>query len=408
MANLFDRRFGLAMTVAAAMLCPAGMGALDITDAYSPRNTERPQRKSTRFIVLHTTEGPLKGSLDKIRRNGEAHYVVAPNGAVYRCIAKHRMAWHSGRSMWDGLTNLDLCSIGIEVVGYHNQDISESQYVALRELLKELKAAYNVPDDRVLTHSMVAYGAPNRWHTHSHRGRKRCGMQFARASVRRKLGLASQPLFDPDVRAGRLVNADPYLAKVLYGTAHEQDVAVTRFTAEDTFVVSKTRSAWDIARDQYNSAETVYVYPDGTRKRGHEITNWKAMQIGVRVIMSQSPNENEPEGVRIIGRDGDTVADIAGTEYNTARTIYFLADGRVKQGNELTDAQLRALPSGTRLLVGYAHGGYVTARRSAFDICGEKWDYASTYYRLADGALKSGDQIDAKSIPPRTMVFFRQ
>jgi N-acetylmuramoyl-L-alanine amidase len=393
---------------AAGLLGPLGAAGLEITDAYSPRNTERPRRKATQFIILHTTEGALKGSLDKIRRNGEAHYVVAPNGQVYRCIARHRIAWHAGRSMWDNLANLDLYSIGIEVVGYHNQAISESQYKALRELLAELKQIYKVPDERILSHSMVAYGVPNRWHSHSHRGRKRCGMQFARNDVRRKLGLKKQPLFDPDVRAGRLVNADPYLAKVLYGTAHEQAEAVTHFTGADAFLISPTRSAWDIARDQYNSASTVYVYPDGTRKHGNEISDWKAMRPGVRVVLGQTQNENEAEGFKVLGRDGDSALDLAGAEHNTARTIYFLTDGRVKQGNELTAAQLRALDRGTKLLVGYIHGGYVTARRSAFDICGEKWDYASTYYRLADGSLRSGDQMDETAIPPRTMVFFRQ
>ena len=32
---------------------------------YSPKNGERPKRASTRFIILHTTEGPAKGSGNK-------------------------------------------------------------------------------------------------------------------------------------------------------------------------------------------------------------------------------------------------------------------------------------------------------------------------------------------------------
>ena len=36
-------------------------------------------------------------------------------------------------------------------------------------------------------------------------------------SVRRQLGLKTRPASDPDIRAGRLKQADAYLQKVLYG-----------------------------------------------------------------------------------------------------------------------------------------------------------------------------------------------
>jgi len=83
--------------------------------------------------------------------------------------------------------------------------------------VKDLKAMYRIQDHCVVCHSHVAYGAPNKWHKFKHRGRKRCGMLFAMPSVRRQLGLAARPAFDPDTRAGRLRNADEYLRKVLYG-----------------------------------------------------------------------------------------------------------------------------------------------------------------------------------------------
>ena len=73
----------------------------------------------------------------------------------------------------------------------------------------------------MLTHSQVAYGAPNKWQPRSHRGRKRCGMMFAMPSVRSKLNLTARPAFDPDVKAGRLVVGDAYLAQVLYGPSRQ-------------------------------------------------------------------------------------------------------------------------------------------------------------------------------------------
>ncbi|MBN1558170.1 MAG: N-acetylmuramoyl-L-alanine amidase, partial [Lentisphaerae bacterium] len=207
-------RAGLCLALA---LHAGTAAALDISNRYSPRNRERDRRRSTDFIILHTTEGGSKGSIEKIRERGEAHYVVDVSGKVYRIIDKSRVAYHAGLSMWDGRRNLDLCSLGIEVVGYHYRDITGAQYRALAELLGELQRIYRIPDERVLTHCMVAYGAPNRWHKEPHRGRKRCGLVFAQQSTRRKLGLDRKPAYDPDVRAGRLVEADPYLARILYG-----------------------------------------------------------------------------------------------------------------------------------------------------------------------------------------------
>jgi hypothetical protein len=310
--------------------------------------------------------------------------------------------------MWKGRTNLDLCSVGIEVVGKHNRDITAAQYKALRELLQELQRIYHVSDKNVLTHSMVAYGAPNRWHPYSHRGRKRCGMLFARHDVRLRLGLTKQPLYDPDVRAGRLRNADPYLAKVLYGGAKEQSKAVERFKANDSMVISKNRSAWDIARDKYKSADTVYVFPDGRRLRGNQIKDWKAMQSGTRVVLSETQSENEPDGMLEIGRDGKSAAAIAGAEVRAATTIYFLKDGRVRQGDELSSGSIKALKPGTKMLVGYVYGGYITNKRSASDICGGKRNMATTFYRMADGSVLSGDKLKSGRIPHQTMVFFQR
>jgi len=283
---MFGRR-GL-MLLSLVVVSAVNAAALEISNLYSPRSRERARRKSTEFIILHTTEGPSKGSIEKIKERGEAHYIVDVSGKVYRIIDRSRVAFHAGRSMWNGQTNLDLCSLGIEVVGWHNRDIAPAQYTALRELLDELQRIYRIPDERVLTHCMVAYGAPNRWHKRPHRGRKRCGLLFAKRSTRRRLGLDGEPAFDPDVRAGRLVEADPYLAKVLYGSGQEQETALAHYGGEPVYVIAKGRSAWDIARDRYDDADTVYVFPDGRQRVGSDIEDWTKIPPGTKVIMGST------------------------------------------------------------------------------------------------------------------------
>ena len=208
------------------VLLASGASALDISNRYrSPRNPERRVRKTTELIVLHTTEAPAKSSLNKLCERGEAHYCVTEVGTVYRIIDRDRVAFHAGRSMWNGKEDVDEFSIGIECVGYHDKAMSIVQIRAIRDLVKELQKMYRIPDERVVCHSHVAYGAPNKWQKKNHRGRKRCGMLFAMSSVRTQLGLARRPASDADVRAKRLVVGDDYLRRVLYGNVDTMKAA---------------------------------------------------------------------------------------------------------------------------------------------------------------------------------------
>ena len=192
--------------------------ALDISNRYrSPRNPERKARASTELIVLHTTEAPARSSLNKLCDRGEAHFCVTEEGMIYRIVDRDLEAFHAGRSMWNGKEDVDKFSVGIECVGYHNKVMPIVQLAAIRDLVKELQKMYRIPDERVVSHCHVAYGAPNKWQKRRHRGRKRCGMLFAMPSVRRVLKLKYRPGFDADTRAGRLTIGDPFLQTVLYG-----------------------------------------------------------------------------------------------------------------------------------------------------------------------------------------------
>lgn len=395
----------LALLLAAA---PARAAITVLDTYYSPRNRERPLRSATSFIILHTTEGSSKGALEKLRARGEAHFLIDESGRIYRLIDQRRVAYHCGRSMWNGRSSLDLCSVGIEMAGYHSRAITAAQTRSLAGLIAELQRIYKVPDDRVLPHCMVAYGAPNQWHRRSHRGRKRCGMRFATTALRKQLGLTSKPRRDPDVDARRLVVADPYLERVLYGgSAQEEDRAVATYDAADSNVIMPGRSAWDVARDAYNSGETVYVLPDGTRKSGREISNWRSLPSGTRVLLGGG-DTNPPERVQTVGAEGATAGTLAGEEGRSDKTLYLLQDGRCLRGSQLSDEQAAKLPEGTRVLVGYKLEGPVTARRRAFDICGPRWQDPDTYFLFPDGSLVAGNTVDAGRIPRRTMVIYKE
>jgi len=423
------RNTGLGKTaealIALALLLSGGMAdlhanTLNISNRYSPLNRKRPVRPQTRYIVLHTTEGAESGSLAKVRRYGETHYFVAKSGGMYRIIDRRRIATHAGRSMWEGTVNLDDCSIGIEVVGHYDREISAAQYTALRELLRQLQSLYGISDERVLTHSMVAYGRPNQFHSSNHRGRKRCGMIFARRDVRERLGLKSQPAQDADVLAGRLRVADPELQRFLYAGAPAAVAAESTAQTDDASpdapgeaqVITRGINAWTLARERFNHPQTTYVLPNGDRLRGDQITDWNRIPVGTRVLLSEEEQEQGFEGFLEIGQEGGAARKIAGEVYADRTTIYFFPDGLIRTGYELqqkasTRSLLGGLPKGTRVLVGYIYGGYVKTRRPPARIAGVKWNYPSTFYRLPDGRIVSGDEIDDRGVPPNTLVFYQ-
>ncbi|MBQ7667685.1 MAG: N-acetylmuramoyl-L-alanine amidase, partial [Kiritimatiellae bacterium] len=407
----------------------------------SPRNKKRALRKSTRFIILHTTEGSARGALEKLSANGECHYVVDTDGKVYSIIDRGRIAYHAGLSMWGGLTGLDSHSIGIEVVGYHDKTITGAQTEALRKLLADLKRVYKIPDDKVLTHSMVAFGNPNHWHKRKHRGRKRCGMLFADSALRAKLGLLSKPAFDPDLKAGRLYDADPALTKILYKkqpsatgkkvqhlvaapsaakggaktgqTAAADSPSASAAAAAKTSVIGPGRSAWDIARDKYDAPTTTYRFPDGSVKNGAEITakQWRAMPAGTVVSMSDegdAPADSGRRGLLEIGTDG-SAQDLAGDDIAASSTFYFPPGGEFSSGAALTLSGIFAMPPGTKMLVGYKSGGPVSAKRPVFSICGTAWNSEETFYWDPESRrIVSGGDIDEKNIPKGSIVFYRK
>ena len=353
------KRFAHIPLVVAALslwLCATvASAALQISNEYySPRNKERGARKSTQLIVLHTTEAPSSSALRKLRDLGECHFSIDESGRIYRIIDSRRVAFHSGRSMWNGKTDADNYSIGIEVCGYHNKPLAAVQMKSLAELIAELQRIYKVPDHNVLAHSHVAYGAPNKWQKKNHRGRKRCAALFAMPSIRTQLGLKSRPAKDPDVVARRLVNADVELSQVLYGTA----------------------SAFRL----------------GT---------------GSQAAITATKPPPKPKGpFQTIGIDG-RVQDITGTASTSASTFYILTDGKYKCGSQLTPEAILKMPYGTKVLLGYAIGGPVLAQSPPSVICGNRWREPTTFY-LISGTLVPGDKVDDTKIPAGTMLFFRR
>ncbi len=377
--------------------------ALTIDNKYrSPRNPERPIRKSTRLIILHTTEAHAKSSLNKLSERGEAHYCIPEDGKIYRIIDREREAFHAGRSMWNGREDCDNHSIGIEVVGYHNKPVTLKQIESIKELVSSLQKIYNLQDHHVICHSHVAYGAPNKWQKKRHRGRKRCGMLFAMASLRSRLGLTTRPAYDPDVKAKRLVQADNYLQKILYGSVdtmaahYGQGKRVTPIA-----VTPKAKS---------KPKPVVKVEPRAVIKAAPKKVISKSMKdkarfVSAKGIKSDKEKSSLKPGCRTLGVEGKTYHYLGGAEPYSKDVFYIKPDGKYGTGDELTKESAKKLPNGTKVLIGYQVGGPVGPQKGAMSICGAAWKKSTTYY-LSGSKFISGDKINERQIQSGTMIFW--
>ena len=91
-----------------------------------------------------------------------AHYVVDETGAIYRLVADENRAWHAGVSSWEGESDVNARSIGIEIVNggldFGLPEFADAQIEAVIALLKEIMARHGLQPARVVGHSDVAPG----------------------------------------------------------------------------------------------------------------------------------------------------------------------------------------------------------------------------------------------------------
>jgi N-acetylmuramoyl-L-alanine amidase len=130
----------------------------------SPNHGERQDGRRPDMILLHYTGMvDAKSALERLRAldsKVSAHYFVFEDGNIFQLVQESRRAWHAGKAQWAGETDINSCSIGIEIVnpghdhGY--PDFPKRQIAAVTALCRSILTRNTVPAGRVLAHSDVA------------------------------------------------------------------------------------------------------------------------------------------------------------------------------------------------------------------------------------------------------------
>jgi N-acetylmuramoyl-L-alanine amidase len=130
----------------------------------SPNHGERKGYQRPDMIVLHYTgmqdaEAALQ-RLCSAASEVSAHYFVFEDGRILQLVPESRRAWHAGVASWAGETDINSCSIGIEIANpghdYGYPDFPKRQMAAVTALCRGIQTRNPIPADRMLAHSDVA------------------------------------------------------------------------------------------------------------------------------------------------------------------------------------------------------------------------------------------------------------
>jgi N-acetylmuramoyl-L-alanine amidase len=130
----------------------------------SPSHGERKDNRRPDMVLLHYTGmADPKAALELLRKPGSevsAHYFVFEDGRIIQLVQESRRAWHAGVAFWAGETDINSCSIGIEIANpghdYGYPDYPKRQIAAVTALCRSIQTRYTIPPIRVLAHSDVA------------------------------------------------------------------------------------------------------------------------------------------------------------------------------------------------------------------------------------------------------------
>ncbi len=85
-----------------------------------------------------------------------AHYLIARDGTCWQLVDEAARAWHAGAGAWGGVTDVNSCSIGIELDNDGRTPFAAPLMDRLDALLPEIMARWRIPPDRVIGHACMA------------------------------------------------------------------------------------------------------------------------------------------------------------------------------------------------------------------------------------------------------------
>src|SRR5262245_12102659 len=135
----------------------------------SPNHEERQGAGRPDMIVLHYTgmqsgDAALQRLCDP-EAKVSSHYLVYENGGIVQLVPEARRAHHAGVSSWEGETDINSRSIGIEIVNpghdFGYPDFPKRQIAAVITLCRSILTRHSIRRECIVAHSDVAPARKN-------------------------------------------------------------------------------------------------------------------------------------------------------------------------------------------------------------------------------------------------------
>ena len=161
------------MKIAQGWLCAS-------TQLLSPNTDPRPDEADISLLVVHNISlppeqfgGPYIGQLfgncldpnqhpyfaEIAHLKVSSHLLIDRSGSIMQFVPFQQRAWHAGVSEFEGRSNCNDFSIGIEMEGADNIAYTDRQYNVLAEVTQVVLQAYPlITTDRIVGHSEIAPG----------------------------------------------------------------------------------------------------------------------------------------------------------------------------------------------------------------------------------------------------------
>ncbi|HEU0227660.1 MAG TPA: N-acetylmuramoyl-L-alanine amidase [Arachidicoccus soli] len=118
-------------------------------------NLRKPQ-----FVIIHHTAQDSVGETLRTftleRTQVSAQYVIGRDGSVHHMVNDYLRAWQAGQGKWGNITDMNSCSVGIELDNDGFEPFTDKQINSLLLVLQNLKERFNIPTANFIGHADYA------------------------------------------------------------------------------------------------------------------------------------------------------------------------------------------------------------------------------------------------------------
>lgn len=116
-------------------------------------------RKPNFVIIHHTSQKSVDETLRTFtldRTGVSAHYVIGRDGSIHHMVNDYLRAWQAGIGKWGNVTDMNSCSVGIELDNDGYEPFTDKQINSLLTVLASLKKRFGIPQANFIGHADFA------------------------------------------------------------------------------------------------------------------------------------------------------------------------------------------------------------------------------------------------------------